>query len=105
MTVQDSFTAMKDRFNPEKAAGTDAIIQYNLKGDDGGNWYFTINNGTCNVAPGSAEAADLTLEMSANDWLDIALGKTTGLKLLMLGRLKLKGDTSLAMKLRSMFSS
>ena len=105
MTVQDSFSVMKDRFNPEKAAGTTAVIQYNINGDDGGSWYFTIKDGTCSVAAGSAENADLTLEMSGNDWLDIVAGKTTGIKLIMFGRLKLKGDTGLAMKMRSLFSS
>ena len=104
MTVKDSFEAMNNRFNPEKAAGTTAVIQYNISGDDGGAWYFTIKDGTCSVATGSAEMADLTLELSGNDWLDIVSGKTTGVKLIMFGKLKLKGDTSLAMKLRSLFS-
>src|SRR5437870_13464142 len=105
MTVKESFEAMNNRFNPDKAAGTTAVIQYNIAGDDGGAWYFTIKDGTCSVAPGSAENPDLTLEMSGNDWLDIVSGKTTGVKLIMFGRLKLKGDTGLAMKLRSLFSS
>jgi putative sterol carrier protein len=105
MTVKDSFEEMKNHFNPEKAAGTTAVIQYIIKGDDGGAWYFTIKDGTCGVAEGSAENPDLTLELSGNDWLDIVAGKTTGVKLLMFGKLKMKGDTSLAMKVRSFFSS
>ncbi len=105
MTVKESFETMKERFNPENAAGTAAVIQYNIKGDDGGSWYFTIKDGTCSLAAGSSEKPDLTLEMSGNDWLDIVAGKTTGVKLIMFGRLKLKGDTSLAMKMRSMFST
>lgn len=105
MTVSDSFGEMQKRFNPDKAAGTTAVIQYNIKGDDGGVWYFTIKDGTCTFAPGTAETPDLTLDMSVPDWFEIASGKTTGAKLLMLGKLKLKGDMSLAMKLRSLFSS
>lgn len=105
MTVRESFEEMKNRFNPEQAAGTTAVIQYNIKGDGGGSWYFTINDGMCSVAAGSSENPDLTLEMSGNDWLDIVAGKTTGMKLIMFGKLKLKGDTGLAMKMRSMFST
>jgi putative sterol carrier protein len=105
MTVNDSFNAMPSRFNADKAAGTSAVVQYNIKGDGGGSWYLTIKDSACSVASGSAEAPDLTLEMAANDWLDIASGKTTGPKLLMLGRLKLKGDMTLAMKLRTLFST
>ena len=105
MTVKESFEAMQERFNPEKAAGTDAVIQYNIHGDDGGTWYFTIKDGTCSLAAGPSENPDLTLEMSGKDWMDIVAGKTTGVKLLMFGKLKLKGDTGLAMKMRSMFSS
>jgi putative sterol carrier protein len=104
-TVKDSFDAMKNRFNPDKAAGTTAVIQYDIKGDDGGPWHVTIKDGTCTVATGPAENPDLTLEISANDWFDMASGKTTSPTLLMMGKLKLKGDMSLAMKLRSLFSS
>lgn len=104
MTVSDSFNAMPGRFNAANAAGTSAIIQYNIKGDGGGTWYVTIKDSACSVASGTAETADLTLEMAAPDWLDIASGKTTGPKLLMFGRLKLKGDMTLALKLRTLFS-
>jgi putative sterol carrier protein len=102
-TVKDSFDAMKNRFNPEKAAGTTAVIQYDIKGDEGGAWHVTIKDCTCTVTPGPAENPDLALEISAKDWFDMASGKTTGATLLMMGKLKLKGDMGLAMKLRSLF--
>src|SRR5215471_20746164 len=104
-TVKDSFDAMKNRFNPDKAAGTTAVIQYDIKGDEESAWHVTIKDCTCTVAPGPAESPDLTLEMSGNDWFDMASGKTTGATLLMMGKLKLRGDMMLAMKLRSLFSS
>lgn len=105
MTLNDSFEKLRDRFNPDKSAGVTAVVQYVITGDDGGTWHFTIKDGTCGVAAGPADHPDLTFEMSGTDWWDIVSGKTTGMKLLMFGRLKLKGDSSLAMKVRAMFSS
>src|SRR6266404_4856221 len=104
-TVKDSFDAMQNRFNADKAGGINAVIQYDIKGDDGGQWHVTIKDGTCVITPGPAGSPDLTLELSANDWFDMASGKTTGPTLLFTGKLKIKGDMGLAMKLRSLFSS
>ena len=42
--------------------------------------------------------------MAAQDWLDMTAGKANGQMLFMSGKLKLKGDMGLAMKLGSMFA-
>jgi putative sterol carrier protein len=56
------------------------------------------------VAEGAGTNPALTLSMSAQDWLDMTSGKQSGQMLFMSGKLKLKGDMGLAMKLGSMFS-
>ena len=103
-TVKDSFDAMASRFRADKSAGTNAVIQYDVSGDGGGTWHAVIKDGTCTVKSGAGTSPTLTLQISAPDWLDMLSGKQSGQMLFMSGKLKVKGDMGLAMKLGSMFS-
>jgi putative sterol carrier protein len=103
-TVKETFDSMAGRFKADRAAGTNAVIQYDISGDGGGTWNAVIKDGTCAVAEGPGTNPALTLQMSAQDWLDMTSGKQSGQMLFMSGKLKLKGDMGLAMKLGSMFS-
>ena len=102
-TVRESFEAMPSRFRADKAAGTNATIQYDIGGDGGGTWNAVIKDATCAVSSGPAANPNLTLQMAAQDWLDMLSGKQSGQMLFMSGKLKVKGDMGLAMKLGSMF--
>jgi putative sterol carrier protein len=102
-TVQETFDAMASRFKADKAAGTNATIQYDISGDGGGSWNAVIKDGACVVSPGAAANPNLTLSISGQDWLDMLSGKQSGQMLFMSGKLKVKGDMGLAMKLGSLF--
>src|SRR3979490_965169 len=104
-TLKETFDAMGPRFKPDRAAGTNAVIQYDIGGDGGGTWHAVIKDGTCTVNSGPAPAADLTITMSSPDWLDMIGGKLNGQMAFMSGKLKLKGDMGLAMKLGSLFQA
>jgi putative sterol carrier protein len=103
-TVKETFDAMSTRFKPDRAAGTNAVIQYDIGGEGGGTWHAVIKDGGCSVGPGPGTSPSLTLQVSSQDWLDMLAGKQSGQMLFMSGRLKVKGDMGLAMKLGSMFS-
>ena len=103
-TVKESFDAMPSRFRSDKATGTSAVIQYDVSGDGGGTWNAVIKDGACAVNSGAAPAPNLTLSMSSQDWLDMIGGKLSGQMAFMSGKLKLKGDMGLAMKVGSLFS-
>ena len=103
-TVKETFEAMPTKFRADKAAGTNATIQYDVSGEGGGTWHAVIKDGTCAVHDGTASNPSLTLQISAQDWLDMLSGKQSGQMLFMSGKLKVKGDMGLAMKLGSMFS-
>jgi len=102
-TVKETFDAMAGKFRPDKAAGVNATIQYDIGGDQGGTWHAVIKDGTCTVNAGAAAAPSLTLGMSSQDWLDMVAGKLSGQMAFMSGKLKLKGDMGLAMKIGSLF--
>ena len=102
-TVKETFDAMAGRFRADKAAGTSAVIQYDISGDGGGTWHAVIKDAACTVNEGPATNPNLTLSMAAQDWIDMLSGKQSGQMLFMSGKLKIKGDMGLAMKLGSLF--
>lgn len=103
MTVQELILAHEKAFIPEKAAGVDAVVQYHLTGDEGGDWIITIKEGKCTVTPGLSENPKMTLTAKASDFRDVLLGKLDGMMAFMQGKLKITGDLNLAMKLTSLF--
>ncbi|MEA3441078.1 MAG: SCP2 sterol-binding domain-containing protein [Chloroflexota bacterium] len=90
-------------FKPDAAEGVDAVIQYKLTGDEGGDWIITIHEGECTTAEGVAENPNMTMAADAQDLKDVLLGKANGMQYFMQGKLKLSGDLNLAMKLTSFF--
>src|SRR3989304_4234766 len=102
-TVKETFDLMAGRFRADKAAGTNAVIQYDVSGDGGGTWHAVIKDGTCAVNTGAATSPNLTLQIAGQDWLDMLSGKQSGQMLFMSGKLKGKGDMGPPMKLGSMF--
>ena len=102
-TVKETFDQMPSRFRADRAAGTNATVQYDISGEGGGTWNAVIKDGTCSVSAGPAASPNLTLQVGAQDWLDMSTGKQNPQMLFMSGKLKLKGDMGLAMKLGSMF--
>ena len=102
-TVKEVFDQLPSRFRSDKAAGTNAVVQYDITGEGGGTWHAVIKDGACTVKQGPGPNPSLALTMTAQDWLDMASGKQSGQMLFMSGKLKVKGDMGLAMKLGSMF--
>jgi len=49
-TVKETFDLMAGRFRTDKAAGTNAVIQYDVSGDGGGTWHAIIKDSTCSRA-------------------------------------------------------
>ncbi len=90
-------------FRPEKAAGVEAVIQYHLTGEEGGDYIITIKDGACTVSEGTAENPTMTLTADGRYFGDVLLGKEDGMKGFMQGKLKLAGDLNLAMKLTTFF--
>src|SRR3990170_2480859 len=103
ITVNQLILNHEKAFKPEAAEGVDAVIQYRLTGEEGGDWIITIRDGKCSVAEGLAESPKMTLTAEAQDLKDVLLGKANGMQYFMQGRLKLAGDLNLAMKLTSFF--
>ena len=102
--VKMIFAGMAGSFQPDKAAGVNTVIQYDITGEGGGKWNVVIANGACAVNEGTHAAPKLTLTIDAQDWIDMITGKLDGQKAFMSGKLKLKGDMAMAMKMGKFFA-
>ncbi|MCI0519903.1 MAG: SCP2 sterol-binding domain-containing protein [Chloroflexi bacterium] len=103
ITVEQLVRNHERAFKPEVAEGVEAVIQYHLTGEEGGDWIITIHEGKCSVAEGQAENPKMTMTAEAKDFKDVLMGKANGMQYFMQGRLKLAGDLNLAMKLTTFF--
>ncbi len=103
VTAAEFFTALPGRFNPAAAVGVNAIIQFELSGDGGGTWHVTVADGTCEVAPGPHADPTLVVVASAENWLKVVAGSLDPQLAFLTGRLKVRGDMGLAMRLRALF--
>ena len=103
LTVQELIDRMPRALIPEKANGVNAVIQYNLSGEEGGEWIVSIKDGQCTVQKGTSPNANMTLMADAQDYKDVITGKMNPMTAFMNGKLRLAGDLNLAMKLTSFF--
>ena len=94
---------MPQHFDSAKAGSTNATVQFDLSGDQGGKWWIKIHDGQAEAGKGEAESPNLTLLADANDYVKIALGQMDGTAAFMQGKLKIKGDMGLAIKFQTFF--
>jgi putative sterol carrier protein len=103
ITVPELMNRMPKAFLPEKAEGVDAVIQYHLSGEEGGDWVVTIKDQKCTVEEGTTEDPTMTLEADAKDYKDVILGKLDPMAAFMQQKLKLKGNLNMAIGLTKYF--
>ena len=103
-TVQDTFDAMPSKLIKDKAVGVTAVYQFDLSGEGGGKWYAEVKDCACTVSQGEHPEPSITIRMDAADYLAMAAGKLNGQLAFMTGKLKLKGDMTLAIKMNTMFA-
>jgi len=102
--VASFFEQVPAKVNKDKIAGMNAIYQFVITGEDGGEWNVTVANGEAAVAQGKAESPSITLTMEAANFVALVTGKLNGQTAFLTGKLKIQGDMTLAMKLQSVFS-
>src|SRR4026209_1755614 len=101
-TASDKLKVMgaKNAEKKSQASASGAIFKFALEGDGGGTYIVNLKDN-----PGITEgdgAAECTIRMTAQDFVDLTEGKANGQQLFFTGRLKVEGDMSLALRLQSL---
>jgi putative sterol carrier protein len=105
-TIGDVFGMMKTRLeaNPAKVANLKAKYQFELSGEGGGTFHANFDNGSFDIGEGATEAPGCTVTIPATDFMSMVEGKLNPTAAFMSGKLKIRGDMGLAMKLQSIIS-
>lgn len=102
--VANVFPTMVERFDPKKAEGINAAIQFDLTGDNGGMYWLRIADNAAQTGEGTVENPKMTLKASADDFYAMMSGGLNPMQAFMTGKIKIQGDTSLALKLMPLIS-
>jgi putative sterol carrier protein len=92
--------AQKLKDKPETSKAVNAVYEFNITGDNGGVWTVDLTKEPGVVSAGSTGAAKCTVTASSADFMNIVSGKMNPQMAFMSGKLKIKGDMGLAMKLQ-----
>ena len=101
--VNAVFEKMPHAFNADAAHGVDAVFQFEITGDGGGNWNVVVQDGACTVSEGIHEAPSVTLSMAADTWLGMINKEINGMEAFMTGKLKAEGNIMLAQSIEQLF--
>ena len=102
-TATEIFDEVNRRLtDPAKAGTTNAIYQFDLSGDDGGSYHIVLEGGTGDAGAGAPDNPNPTISMSAADFVGLATGTLDPTMAFMTGKLKVRGDMALAMKLQNL---
>lgn len=97
------FEEMEKHFDASGSNGIRAIYQFNITGEEGGLWAFSVNNGTCHSICGGVRAPTVEVELSADTWFAIREGSLNSQTAFGRGLLKIRGDMNIAVQLMSCF--
>ena len=90
-------------FLPEKAGNAKALIQLDLTGEGGGQWALDIADGRCNVVEGLVPNPDVTLTMTADNFVALHQGTLNPVSAFMGGKIKVSGNVGQVMNLMYWF--
>ncbi len=100
------FKKIEVQINEEVLKRTNAIFQFNVKGDEAGTWFLDLKNAPGKCGQGEPEnPPDATLTMDSKNFLLMFSGKMKPASAFMTGKLKISGDMQKAMKLEKLMNA
>ncbi|MGB0387032.1 MAG: SCP2 sterol-binding domain-containing protein [Ardenticatenaceae bacterium] len=103
MTIKELFERMPDHVNESAIEGVDKTIQFNVTGDEPGNYSLVVQGGEVEVQAGEADDPDATINTDSDVWLKISRGELNGAVAFMTGEFTAEGDVMLLMSMQSWF--
>ncbi|XP_061874494.1 hydroxysteroid dehydrogenase-like protein 2 [Colius striatus] len=103
--VAETFRIIQGAMSDEHVRATQGVFQFELSGDGGGTWYIDLKSKGGSAGFGKAPVpADVVMSMASADFVRMFTGKLKPTLAFMSGKLRIKGNMSLAIKLEKMLT-
>ncbi len=102
-TVKEVMDGMSGAFQPDKAAGVTATIQFKFTGAEEGDYVVKVADGKCEVTDGETDSATVTINSPSDVWLKISRRELDGATAFMSGQFTFTGDMGVLMQMGSWF--
>ena len=104
-TLRQTIASMPAVFNAQTAGELKAVIQYDVCGNDPGQYHTLIAGGTCTAYEGRHPSPTLTIHTPSDVWLRISRGDLDGVAALLQGLYTADGDLSLLTRMSALFAA
>jgi putative NADPH-quinone reductase/putative sterol carrier protein len=104
-SMRDIVSGMAMVFNPQAAGDLEAVIQFEVGGEEPGTYYLDIKDGRCTAYDGAHPAPALTIDTPSEVWMAISRRELDGAAAMMSGKYSVRGDIGLLMRFGEFFSS
>ncbi len=103
--LEEIFRRMPEQFDPERGAGVEAVIEWQITRPDGepDRWQLAIRDGACTAAREGSAEADVSLRVAPVDFVKLITGVESGPKMFVFGRLRIRGNLMLAARMQGWF--
>jgi len=104
MTMATIWQEIDGKLNgePGPITGMSVTYSFNLSGEDGGLYGLNLANGKAVTITGDPGEVDCALSMSVRDFKKLLAGNLNSTAAFMMGKLKVKGNIGLALKLEGL---
>ena len=105
-TPREFMELLQTRFKEKPEAGKDvnAVYQFVLEGEDGGDWWIDLTASPGEVGEGRNPAPGCTITMAAPDFVAMMKKTANPVVLFMSKKLKVDGDLALSLKLQGVLN-
>lgn len=107
MSIADIFAKLQSKLDndPSLAGGLQGVVQMDVRGADGGQYFVRLDSNGGAVSEGTHPAPSLTLTVNSRDLRLIADGQLNPAVAALRGRLRMRGDMKLAGAIRRLLQT
>lgn len=88
ITAKQIIKSIPERFKAEKAKSYNTIVNFEIKGDDGGKFHVVINQGECKIFENLSAKPNCSLKTNTKNYILLETGKLNPQMALLTGKLK-----------------
>lgn len=103
-TLREVIAGMSLAFNAQAAGDLQAVIQFDVSGNEPGEYYLHIANGKCSAFEGKHPDPNLIIHTPSDIWLAISRGEMDGMQAMMDEKYSIEGDLNLMIRFNDLFS-